>query len=148
MCLLTSSTSRLWRRLALAYEVAHAPALVFCDEPTTGLDGVNAGRVVDGLRRLADGEALDAEAADPRAVLATVHQPSPAAFARFDRLLLLAAGRVVYFGDARDAEAYLAGEPCRGVSSGDAAAFAVAAALAAAPPKAPAGDALPATTPP
>ncbi|KAH8071725.1 ATPase [Aureococcus anophagefferens] len=93
--------------------------------PTTGLDGVNAGKVVDGLRRLADGEALDAEAADPRAVLATVHQPSPAAFARFDRLLLLAAGRVVYFGDAGHAEAYLAGEPC-GVSSGDAAAFAVA----------------------
>lgn len=43
-----------------------------------------------------------------------IHQPSSEVFARFDRLQLLAEGRVVFFGDAHDAGGFFArcGFPC------------------------------------
>ena len=66
---------------------------------------------------------------DARAVVATVHQPSPAAFAAFDRLILLARGRVVYFGPGDGVGDYFfttLGFPRDDGDGGDAAAFALA----------------------
>ena len=67
---------------------------MFLDEPTSGLDAAIALDVVHAARALADGG---------RAVLVTIHQPSAAAFALFDSLLLLNRGRSVYFGAAHHA---------------------------------------------
>ncbi|KAJ1451972.1 P-loop containing nucleoside triphosphate hydrolase protein [Pelagophyceae sp. CCMP2097] len=92
------------RRVALAMELAHLPSLVFADEPTTGLDASAALEIMQSLRSLADSSRAGGEAlgSDARSVVATVHQPSPAAFAAFDSCLVLAQGRVVYFGPADD----------------------------------------------
>jgi ABC-type multidrug transport system ATPase subunit len=49
-----------------------------------------------------------------RTVVLTIHQPRSDIYLLFDKLLLLAKGKVAYMGDARDAPAYFAtaGFPC------------------------------------
>lgn len=54
------------KRLTIAVEVVSRPAILFCDEPTTGLDTKSALRVVKLLRRLAR---------TGLAVICTIHQP-------------------------------------------------------------------------
>jgi ABC-type multidrug transport system ATPase subunit len=46
-----------------------------------------------------------------RTVICTIHQPSQQTFDLFDTLLLLAKGRVIYFGLVREAVEYFAGSP-------------------------------------
>ena len=46
-----------------------------------------------------------------RTVICTIHQPSPATYMLFDKLLLLAAGKVIYFGPSRDVVNYFAISP-------------------------------------
>jgi len=55
------------KRLTIAVEVVSRPAILFCDEPTTGLDTKSALRVVKLLRRLAR---------TGLAVICTIHQPA------------------------------------------------------------------------
>lgn len=83
------------KRLAFATELLTQPAILFCDEPTTGLDSYNAQKLVETLQELA--------AIRNTAILCTIHQPSSALFAMFDQVLLLAEGRVAFFGDPADA---------------------------------------------
>lgn len=84
------------KRLSIAVEIVHLPAVLFLDEPTTGLDSATAFEVISALRRLANKQ--------QRTVIATIHQPSSATFAMFDKLMLLAKGHVVYFGSNRQSE--------------------------------------------
>ncbi|XP_050723225.1 protein scarlet-like isoform X4 [Eriocheir sinensis] len=77
------------RRLAFATEIINDPQLLFCDEPTTGLDSYNAEIIVKILKDMAT---------RGKTVLCTIHQPSSEVFAMFDRLLLLAEGRLAYMG--------------------------------------------------
>lgn len=67
------------------------PPLLFCDEPTTGLDSFNARKMVKIMKDMAT---------RGKTVLCTIHQPSSEIFAMFDRLLLLAEGRVAYMGSS------------------------------------------------
>ena len=105
------------RRLAIACETAGsagstAPArqrrrIIFADEPTAGLDAFHADRVVDALCELAHGDGC--------CVVAVIHQPRSASFARLDDVLLLApGGRVAYAGPASGALPHVAaaGFPC------------------------------------
>ncbi|RYG44708.1 ATP-binding cassette domain-containing protein, partial [archaeon] len=78
------------RRLTLAMEMLFDPYLLFCDEVTSGLDSASALRIVQILRGLAHDQ--------NRTVVCTIHQPRASVLAQFDNLLLLAGGRVVYFG--------------------------------------------------
>lgn len=78
------------KRLSVASATLTNPFVLLADEPTTGLDSVMANSVVSALRRLA---------ASGRTVVASLHQPSTAIFAMCDEVLLLAEGRIVYFGD-------------------------------------------------
>jgi putative ABC transport system ATP-binding protein len=71
-------------RAGLAVALANGPAIVLADEPTGELDGVTATRVLDLLRRRADGGG---------AVIVVTHNPAVAAAA--DRTIALADGRVV-----------------------------------------------------
>lgn len=83
------------KRLAFATELLTQPAILFCDEPTTGLDSYNAQKLVETLQDLAEKRNT--------AILCTIHQPSSALFAMFDQVMLLADGRVAFLGDPEDA---------------------------------------------
>jgi len=50
-------------------------------------------------------------ASQNRTIIATIHQPSPPTYALFDKLLLLAEGRVIYYGSSRDAVSYFTSCP-------------------------------------
>lgn len=78
------------RRVGIASQLVTAPRILLLDEPTSGLDSAAALEVLSHLRAAARRLRL--------LVVATVHQPSSAAFALFDRLLLLSRGRTQYFG--------------------------------------------------
>ncbi|CAE8591395.1 unnamed protein product [Polarella glacialis] len=85
------------KRLCIARELLGEPRLLLCDEPTSGLDSTMADQVMANLRSLCTNGKVS--------VLAAIHQPSTHIFARFDELLLLKDGEVVYWGPACDAEA-------------------------------------------
>jgi len=87
------------KRLALGCELLGSPALVFADEPTTGLDSYQAEKVVKVLRGLADAG---------HTVVLTIHQPRGAIFAMLDSLTLLSQGKLMYSGPAREAASFLA----------------------------------------
>jgi energy-coupling factor transporter ATP-binding protein EcfA2 len=79
------------KRVSIALELAANPAIMFLDEPTTGLDARSAEVVIHNIRTIAK---------TGRTIVCTIHQPSPSVFFAFDKLLLLKkGGRVVYFGD-------------------------------------------------
>lgn len=86
---------------------AGAGAIVLVDEPTTGLDAFQADRVVGKLAELARREGA--------AVVATLHQPRSATFAKCDDVVLLTGqGRVAFAGEVKAAVDYFAaaGYPC------------------------------------
>lgn len=88
------------KRVNIGSELVTDPALLFLDEPTTGLDSFNALNVMTSLRHLA---------VNGRTIVSTIHQPRSSIFALFDQLCLLSEGRVMYFGPAKDAVPYFAG---------------------------------------
>ncbi|XP_012525944.1 protein white [Monomorium pharaonis] len=85
------------KRLSLASEVLTDPPLMFCDEPTSGLDSFMAHQVVSILKALA---------ACGKTIVATLHQPSSEVFALFDKILLMAEGRVAFMGTTAQACAF------------------------------------------
>ena len=93
------------KRLALASELLTNPSLMFCDEPTSGLDSFMAASVVDGLKNLAK---------EGRTVVCTIHQPSSQIYAMFDRLLLMAEGKIAFLGNSDEARDFftICGYPC------------------------------------
>ncbi|XP_012134698.1 protein white isoform X2 [Megachile rotundata] len=82
------------KRLSFASEVLTDPPLMFCDEPTSGLDSFMAHQVVSVLKALA---------ARGKTIVATLHQPSSELFALFDKILLMAEGRVAFMGTSSQA---------------------------------------------
>ncbi|XP_069948653.1 protein scarlet-like isoform X3 [Cherax quadricarinatus] len=86
------------KRLAFATEILTDPPLLFCDEPTTGLDSFNARKLVRIMKDMTS---------RGRTILCTIHQPSSEVFAMFDKLLLLAEGRVAYMGSSAGALEFL-----------------------------------------
>ncbi|GAB6026310.1 hypothetical protein CHUAL_012516 [Chamberlinius hualienensis] len=82
------------KRLAFAAEVLTNPPLMFCDEPTSGLDSFMAHNVISVLRQMS---------AKGKIVVCTIHQPSSEVFSLFDRILLMAEGRVAFLGNREDA---------------------------------------------
>jgi len=81
----------------LLFQLLTDPPLLFCDEPTTGLDSYSAGVVLEHLRLCAE---------RGKAVLATIHQPASGHFELFHNVILLAAGRVAYFGPVSEASTH------------------------------------------
>jgi len=74
------------RRISLAMSIVAHPAILLCDEVTSGLDSTTAFLMVRTLRGLAR---------RGRIVVLSIHQPSSRAFMGLDRLLLLRSGEVV-----------------------------------------------------
>ena len=87
------------KRVSIALEVIGDPPILLADEPTNGQDTRTAYSLCQALQNVAH--------IGGQTVIATIHQPSVDAWALFDNLVLLAAGRVVYCGRADHFQAYL-----------------------------------------
>jgi len=85
------------KRLSIAVEIVNLPRLIFLDEPTSGLDSAIAFEVMTTVRNFVTSE---------RTAITTIHQPSREIFQLFDKLVLVSAGRLIYFGAATDAVVY------------------------------------------
>ncbi|KAJ8770285.1 hypothetical protein K2173_012755 [Erythroxylum novogranatense] len=81
------------KRLSLACELIASPSVIFADEPTTGLDAFQAERVMETLRQLAQ---------DGHTVIFSIHQPRGSVYSKFDDIVLLTEGALIYAGPAHD----------------------------------------------
>lgn len=87
------------RRLSYASEIVDLPCLLFCDEPSSGLDSSTALSLIESMRKLAD---------HGKTVICTIHQPSSQIFQLFDTLILLTEGKLAYFGPSYHAPNFFA----------------------------------------
>lgn len=87
------------KRTSIGVELITDPSLIFLDEPTTGLDSYTATQVMSILKNLAN---------SGRTIIQTIHQPNSDIYAMFDKLMLLAQGRVLFYNDAALAVDYFA----------------------------------------
>lgn len=85
------------KRTSIAKEIIYEPKILFVDEPTSGLDSFQAAMVVQNLKEMAK---------ENRIIITVIHQPSSQMYQLFDNLMLLAQGRVIYFGKASRAMEY------------------------------------------
>jgi len=79
------------KRTSIGVELITDPSLIFLDEPTTGLDSYTATQVMAILKNLA---------LSGRTIIQTIHQPNSDIYVMFDKLMLLAQGRVLFYNDA------------------------------------------------
>merc|ERR1712159_141714 len=89
------------KRAAIACEMLAEPRVLFLDEPTSGLDSYTAGQLLKLLQQLAR---------EGQAIACSIHQPSSELMSRFDKLMLLTHGEVVYFGTNSDAVGYMSSQ--------------------------------------
>ncbi|KAJ4823985.1 hypothetical protein Tsubulata_051044, partial [Turnera subulata] len=79
------------KRLTIAVELVSNPAVIFMDEPTTGLDARAAAIVMRVVKNIVKTN---------RTIVCTIHQPSIDVFEAFDELILLKrGGQVIYYGE-------------------------------------------------
>lgn len=88
------------KRLAFASEILTNPPILLCDEPTSGLDSFLAVQVVNVLKKLASMKSMT--------IVFTIHQPSSQVFELFDRVNMMANGRVAFCGRQADAHRFWA----------------------------------------
>jgi ABC-type multidrug transport system ATPase subunit len=81
------------KRAMIAAEIITDPKLLLLDEPTTGLDSVNAENVVLAMKEMARRDKI---------VVTTIHQPSVDLLKMFDEILILHEGKKVFMGSFED----------------------------------------------
>ncbi|KAL0337078.1 UNVERIFIED_CONTAM: ABC transporter G family member 22 [Sesamum calycinum] len=91
------------KRVCIGNEIIINPSLLFLDEPTSGLDSTTALRIVDTLHEIAEAG---------KTVITTIHQPSSRLFLKFDKLILLGKGSLLYYGKASEAMVYFSSIGC------------------------------------
>lgn len=77
------------KRTSIGVDLVADPSFIFLDEPTTGLDSKSALDIANILNLLAR---------KGRTVVATIHQPSKEVLKRFDKVIFLCEGQIVYEG--------------------------------------------------
>ena len=86
------------KRLNMALELIREPAVLFVDEPTSGLSSRDSENIMDLLKELA---------LKGKLVFVVIHQPSSDIFKMFDRLMILdVGGYPIYYGNPVDAVIY------------------------------------------
>uniref|UniRef100_A0A8B9RTA8 ABC transporter domain-containing protein n=1 Tax=Accipiter nisus TaxID=211598 RepID=A0A8B9RTA8_9AVES len=85
------------KRTNIGMELITEPPVLFLDEPTTGLDASTANAVLTLLKKLSR---------RGRTIIFSIHQPRYSIFKLFDSLTLLALGKVLYHGPAKQALEY------------------------------------------
>lgn len=77
------------KKVALAVQLLNDLPILFCDEITTGLDSYSAAHIMNILKCIAR---------TGKIVICTIHQPASGVFDKFDDVVLLSNGRLVYHG--------------------------------------------------
>jgi ABC transport system ATP-binding/permease protein len=86
------------KRLNIGLELLREPAVLFCDEPTSGLSSRDSENIIDLLKELS---------LKGKLVFAVIHQPSSDIFKMFDKLVILDTGGFqIYYGNPVNAIAY------------------------------------------
>jgi len=86
------------KRLNIGLELLREPAVLFCDEPTSGLSSRDSENIIDLLKELS---------LKGKLVFAVIHQPSSDIFKMFDKLVILdTGGYQIYYGNPVDAISY------------------------------------------
>eukprot|EP00611_Tribonema_gayanum_P002965 TRINITY_DN1228_c0_g1_i1.p1 TRINITY_DN1228_c0_g1~~TRINITY_DN1228_c0_g1_i1.p1 ORF type:complete len:1434 (-),score=522.22 TRINITY_DN1228_c0_g1_i1:326-4453(-) len=83
------------KRVSIAIGLVGEAAVLYADEPTTGLDSAAAHSVVKYITKVARETGV--------VVIMTIHQPSGQVFAMLQDVMLLEQGRLAYFGSQADA---------------------------------------------
>lgn len=77
------------KRTSIGIELISNPSLLFLDEPTTGLDSTTALDIIDNMSTLAKWGIT---------LITTIHSPSAEILRKFDNLIILCDGFLVYEG--------------------------------------------------
>lgn len=86
------------KRLNIGLELLREPAVLFCDEPTSGLSSRDSENIIDLLKELS---------LKGKLVFTVIHQPSSDIFKMFDKLVILdTGGYQIYYGNPVDAVTY------------------------------------------
>ncbi len=86
------------KRLNIALELIREPAVLFVDEPTSGLSSRDSENIMDLLKELS---------LKGKLIFVVIHQPSSDIFKMFDRLLVLdTGGYPIYYGNPVDSLVY------------------------------------------
>uniref|UniRef100_A0A1B6FJA2 ABC transporter domain-containing protein n=1 Tax=Cuerna arida TaxID=1464854 RepID=A0A1B6FJA2_9HEMI len=86
------------KKLSLATQMITDPLILFCDEPTTGMDSYSASSVLTVLRTLSE---------RGKTIVSSIHQPSSEVYTMFDHVcLLVPGGRQAYFGTVPGAQQF------------------------------------------
>jgi len=86
------------KRVNIGTELLTNPSIIMLDEPTSGLDSTSAVALIQLLVSLAHDHG--------KTVVTSIHQPSSAVFHKFDKVLFLVDGYVVYYGTPSDSLVY------------------------------------------
>ncbi|KAJ1813908.1 hypothetical protein LPJ56_005011, partial [Coemansia sp. RSA 2599] len=86
------------KRVSIGIELVTDPAILVLDEPSSGLDSSSAEMVVSLTKEMAVQRRL--------CTLMTIHQPSAEMVAKFDKVIILAQGKLVYMGGVAQAVAH------------------------------------------
>ena len=86
------------KRLTIALELIDDPAILFLDEPTTGLDSSSSTQCVQLLKKLAQ---------EGKTIICTIHTPSALIFDMFDQIYALADGSCIYQGSSTNLVPFL-----------------------------------------
>ncbi|CEM15570.1 unnamed protein product [Vitrella brassicaformis CCMP3155] len=86
------------RRVTLGKALVSDAALAFCDEPTSGLSAADSELVMQAIQNIAKVARVT--------FFVVIHQPRVEVFQRFDHVMLLAQGRVVFSGPPHAAAPY------------------------------------------
>ncbi|PKC56256.1 hypothetical protein RhiirA1_501347, partial [Rhizophagus irregularis] len=87
------------KRANIASELLTDPSVILLDEPTSGLDSSLALEITKILKEFA--------VKQKKTIIMVVHQPSSEVFELFDKLMVMADGHMVYFGERAGAVDYL-----------------------------------------
>jgi ABC-type multidrug transport system ATPase subunit len=86
------------KRLNIGLELLRQPAVLFVDEPTSGLSSRDSENIIDLLKELS---------LKGKLVFAVIHQPSSDIFKMFDKLVILdTGGYQIYYGNPVDSVTY------------------------------------------
>ncbi|EXX74579.1 putative ATP-dependent permease ADP1 [Rhizophagus irregularis DAOM 197198w] len=88
------------KRTNIASELLTDPSVILLDEPTSGLDSSLALELTKILKEFA--------VKQKKTIIMVIHQPSSQVFESFDKLMLMADGHMVYFGERAGVVDYLA----------------------------------------
>jgi len=86
------------KRLNIALELIREPAVMFVDEPTSGLSSKDSQNVIDLLKELS---------LKGKLIFVVIHQPSSEIYKTFDKMIILdKGGYLIYYGNPIDAITY------------------------------------------